>query len=100
MLAVASVALAPFAAFGQDADPTQACVNAFVEKNFPGQSPTINVSKDGWRVPLDLNANAVKVRMSATSAESGEVLVAATCISRRGVVKLFQEQSSAVLASR
>jgi len=100
MLAVASVALAPFAAFGQDVDPTQACVDAFVAKNFPGQSLTINVSKNGLRMPVELSGNAVKVRLSAASTESGEVLVSATCIARRGVVKMLQDQSNVVLANR
>lgn len=97
LMAVATVALAPFAAFGQDVDTTQSCVDAFVAKNFPGQTPTINIEKESaLRVPLSLNARSMTLKLTAASRETGRVLATATCTEKRGVVTILPEYVAAV----
>jgi hypothetical protein len=101
MMAVASIALTPFAAFGQEADVTQACINAFVAQNFPGQEPIIKVSKEyTLRVPLSLSRGAFSLQLSAASVDTGRVLATATCTEKRGVVKLSPDRSATLIASR
>ena len=100
LMAVASVALAPFAAFGHDTNSSQSCVDAFVAQHFPGQSPIIKVEKDSVRVPLVLYTNAVSIKLTAASRETGRLLATATCTSKGGVVELSPEYSAALISAR
>jgi len=103
LMAVASVALAPFAAFGHDTVDTQSCVDAFVAQHFPGQTPIINVEKSSAaRLPLALYTGgvAVSVKLTAASRETGRLLATATCTTKRGVVKLSPDNSAALIATR
>ena len=99
LLAVASVALAPFAAIAQDADVKQACVDAFVAQNFPGQTPVIKVERDTMRLPLVFNSGSVSMKLSAADG-AGRVLVAATCTEKRGVVTLSPDERFELIAGR
>jgi hypothetical protein len=100
LLVVASVALAPFAAFGRDANSTQLCVDAFVAQHFPGQSPIINVEKEAMRVPLALYSHGASVKLTAASRETGRLLATATCTSKGGAVKLSPEYSAVIVSAR
>jgi hypothetical protein len=88
-LAVASVALAPLASFAQDQDQDQAqmCADAFVAQNFPGQSPTISLDRELTRRAS--SSDSVRMRLSAANRRTGVVLASATCVAKRGVVKLY-----------
>ena len=103
LLAVASFVMAPFAAYSQDTTSTQACVDAFVAQNFPGQTPIVKVERDGMlRLPLELNRRNSPLKLTAASRESGDVLVTAVCTERNGVVTLAANYVSpvAVIAAR
>jgi hypothetical protein len=94
-LAVASVALAPLASFAQDLDQAQMCADAFVAKNFPGRSPTVNWEKDSTL--RYAASDTVRVRLSAANRQTGVVVATATCVAKHGVVKLSAANSSALL---
>lgn len=101
VLAVAAVAMAPFAAFGQDTATSQACVDAFVAQNFPGQTPTIKVENDlEVRLPLSLFYSVRSMQLIAADHVSGRVLATATCTHKSGVVKLVPSYSAALIAAR
>ena len=100
LVAVASIALAPFAAFGHDASDAQLCADAFVAQNFPGQTPIINVEKnDVVPLPLSLRRRATSVKLTAASRQTGRLLATATCTAKRGVVKLSPQYPAATLIS-
>jgi hypothetical protein len=101
-VAVAAFAMAPFAAFSQDADTTQACVDAFVAQNFPGQTPIVRVEREKTLgLPLQLSRSASHVKLTAAKRESGLVLATATCTEKKGVITLTPDvAATAVIAAR
>lgn len=93
-----AVALTPAAAFSKD--NTQACVDAFVAQNFPGQSPVIKVERDTEsRLPLALNS-APTLKLIAADQTSGRVLASALCSAKTSGVKLIQNSSAAIVAAK
>jgi hypothetical protein len=93
-----AVALTPVAAFSQD--NSEACVAAFVAQNFPGQSPVIKVERETTlRLPLALNG-APTLKLVAADQTSGRVLASAICTTNGGNVKLVQNSSAAIVASK
>jgi hypothetical protein len=85
-LAVAVLAVSPMAAYSNDSQVLQSCINAFVAENFPGQSPTIRIEEtSGYMLPLQL-VKSPKVKLIANRKVSGEVLATATCSATKGVV--------------
>jgi hypothetical protein len=103
LLALASFAMAPIAAFSQDTNTTQACVDAFVTQNFPGQETIVKVDRErSLGLPLQLNRSIARVQLKAASLESGAVLASATCTEKKGVITLTAAYvaPTAVIAAR
>ena len=100
-MVVASLAMAPLAAYSQDREATQACVNAFVAQHFPGQAPIVRLQMGEVRLmPLMMSKSSFSMKLVATNHASGDVLVTATCKEKRGVVTLTSNHATAVIASR
>lgn len=87
-VAVAAVALTPFAAHADDA-VMDACVKTFVAQNFPGQSPAIRIERDyGYLMPLVLQNRTPRVKLVASDVNTDRVLATATCGEKRGIVTI------------
>jgi hypothetical protein len=100
---VASLALAPLAAFSHDKTTSQACVDAFVAQNLPGQTPIIRVDRGQSTVmPLAFGRTVPALKLTAAKLESGAVLAIATCTAKNGVITLTPDivAASAVIAAR
>jgi hypothetical protein len=83
VLAIASFAIAPMAAYS--ADPAvDACVNAFIADKFADKHTIARSS--GYASPLPLMArNTQSVRLSAYDADTGRTLATTTCTAKNGI---------------
>jgi hypothetical protein len=97
-VAVAAIALTPFAAQADDA-VMDACVKTFVAQNFPGQSPTIRIERTHrYPLPLVLQTSAPRVKLVASDVNTDRVLATATCGEKRGIVTVEPAKPALIAA--
>ena len=79
---------APLASHADVADPAMdACVNAFVASSLEKERPYTVQTQDSVTTPLDLQARAYRISLTATGKHSGKKVAKATCVvDRDGVV--------------
>ena len=84
-LALASFAIAPFAAQSADNDSVTACVNAFVADKFADKRTIVRTSGHINLLPLMARNNPI-VKLAAYDAETGRSLASTTCTTKNGTV--------------
>ena len=84
-LALASFAVAPFAAQSADKDSVNACVNAFVADKFADKRTIVRTSDHAIPLPL-MARNNPTVKLEAYDAETGRSLASTTCTTKNGTV--------------
>jgi hypothetical protein len=84
--AIATVALAPFAAHSQDS-AVYACADAFIAQSFAGKSTVVRVEREyAPLLPLVLQSNSSRVKLVASEKATNRVLATATCSTKGGIV--------------
>ena len=95
LLAIASVGLTPFAVYSANDVRTQACIDAFVTQNFPGQVPAIKVERDSSINSVLAYSVPFSLKLTATN-RSGTLLASATCKSKEGVVTVVSDPAALI----